>query len=272
MTHRNTLRLRAYNASAPHTPASFDRGPAWMVDPARACAPEHGNAALFTSDDAEELHQATTLCRQRCPFRAECGEWAAETKQAYGVWGGKARTRGGKARTPGGLPVTPELVRTTSPRRIKDLTEDDQAAIIREGLSNGLKLGQLAQHHHLPVAQVYALSHPTRPSFDDRLRQLHAEGLTSTETGVRLGVDGKTVRQCLDDLGLPRNPGRSSRQRTESGFDEQLKRLHAEGLPTRDISVRLEVNQKTVRRHLDQLGLTCNPGRRGRPPKQLVAA
>lgn len=43
---------------------------------------------LFTGDD-EVAHQvAKKICELKCPVKNECLEYAFETKQSWGVWGG----------------------------------------------------------------------------------------------------------------------------------------------------------------------------------------
>lgn len=56
-----------------------DRGP-------RAVLPDrHLRAALLQTE------QAKAVCR-RCPVREQCLEWALETGQSIGVWGGTSET------------------------------------------------------------------------------------------------------------------------------------------------------------------------------------
>lgn len=79
--------------AGPHSLITIDRGPDWMFDDRRGCAPhkiEH-NPDLFVSDDRGDQKLAARICR-RCPFRAECDAWATAHKEPAWVWGGKVRS------------------------------------------------------------------------------------------------------------------------------------------------------------------------------------
>lgn len=70
----------------------FDRGPDWMFDDRRGCAPgKVSDPGVFTSDDRQQQREAKKICR-RCPFRAECDEWATQAGEKHFVWGGKVRS------------------------------------------------------------------------------------------------------------------------------------------------------------------------------------
>lgn len=43
---------------------------------------------FFFSDEPEEKYQAKNLCYQ-CPVRKDCIKYALESKQIWGIWGGK---------------------------------------------------------------------------------------------------------------------------------------------------------------------------------------
>jgi WhiB family redox-sensing transcriptional regulator len=40
-----------------------------------------------SSDDTAPAQAAIAICR-RCPHQDECLQWALDTKQGYGIWGG----------------------------------------------------------------------------------------------------------------------------------------------------------------------------------------
>ncbi len=46
---------------------------------------------LFFSEIPEDVKSAQRLC-STCPVILECDQWATETRQEYGVWGGKLRS------------------------------------------------------------------------------------------------------------------------------------------------------------------------------------
>lgn len=71
----------------------LDRGPDWMHDPSRNCAPEKliGNPDLFFSEDRTDQTEAKKRCH-KCPFKVECDTWATQNGEKWNVWGGKVRT------------------------------------------------------------------------------------------------------------------------------------------------------------------------------------
>ncbi|MDX3526699.1 WhiB family transcriptional regulator [Streptomyces sp. ID05-39B] len=67
-----------------------------MDDWRQRAACRHEDPELFfpigTSGPALlQTEQAKAVCR-RCPVRAQCLEWALETDQSLGVWGGTSET------------------------------------------------------------------------------------------------------------------------------------------------------------------------------------
>jgi WhiB family redox-sensing transcriptional regulator len=71
----------------PPLSAIIPAAPAFMTNPARACAAPGINPDLFFPDRGDNPKPAQKICR-KCPLRAECADWAIETGQAHGVWGG----------------------------------------------------------------------------------------------------------------------------------------------------------------------------------------
>lgn len=71
----------------------------WMENPARACRgapreiffPVTIKANGEVDDEAEEppwpSAEATSFC-DRCPVKAECLQWALDTGEPFGIWGG----------------------------------------------------------------------------------------------------------------------------------------------------------------------------------------
>lgn len=74
------------------TKPTFDRVEARAIPPAAvlengAC---HGqDLALFFPEQGERATEARKICG-RCDHRAECLNWALDTGQAFGIWGGKS--------------------------------------------------------------------------------------------------------------------------------------------------------------------------------------
>lgn len=65
---------------------------AFLNHPDRACAPgKVDDPDVFFSTDADERHLAVRICRH-CPFTTECDQYATDTGQQHGVWGGRIRT------------------------------------------------------------------------------------------------------------------------------------------------------------------------------------
>jgi hypothetical protein len=55
-----------------------------------ACAKKENEGMIdyFFSDDPQEKYAAKNLCFS-CPVRKDCVKWALESKQIWGVWGGR---------------------------------------------------------------------------------------------------------------------------------------------------------------------------------------
>lgn len=53
-----------------------------------ACATSAPDAWFPESKDESTAREAKRICRDSCPVRAECLEFALRTKQSSGIWGG----------------------------------------------------------------------------------------------------------------------------------------------------------------------------------------
>lgn len=75
-----------YEGSVPDTPRAAD----WRDD--AACAGEDSEiffASEGTPAGQAKVRHAKVVCWS-CPSMQACGQWAFETRQAFGVWGGVA--------------------------------------------------------------------------------------------------------------------------------------------------------------------------------------
>lgn len=61
--------------------------PPFMTDPTRACADPDVDPEAFFAENTLSRQAAIRICR-RCPLELECGTWAVDTGQLWGVWGG----------------------------------------------------------------------------------------------------------------------------------------------------------------------------------------
>lgn len=68
-----------YTGSVPTTKRAAD----WRDDAICTDDPE----AMFPGTSNADIEEAKRICR-RCPVIDQCGQWALDTRQAYGVWGG----------------------------------------------------------------------------------------------------------------------------------------------------------------------------------------
>lgn len=69
---------------------SHDNRHAYAVPPVTAhpdIACRGADTNLFFPHAGHHPARALAICG-RCPHRAECGDWAIDTGQAFGVWGG----------------------------------------------------------------------------------------------------------------------------------------------------------------------------------------
>lgn len=60
--------------------------PPFRADPRRRCADVDPDA-FFETGCARQRRVIRAHCN-RCPLRATCRQWAIETRQQHGVWGG----------------------------------------------------------------------------------------------------------------------------------------------------------------------------------------
>ncbi|MET0423629.1 MAG: WhiB family transcriptional regulator [Actinoplanes sp.] len=60
--------------------------PPFHADPRRGCAELLDPDVMFP-DKPEQVPVAKRVCAP-CPFRRSCADWALQTGQLYGVWGG----------------------------------------------------------------------------------------------------------------------------------------------------------------------------------------
>ena len=74
---------------------STERYRAWMglqkaIDEAPVVPPCTNAPDLFFlgQQDAYYTKQALKLCREHCPIKAECGQYAMEFREDEGIWGG----------------------------------------------------------------------------------------------------------------------------------------------------------------------------------------
>lgn len=73
-----------YEGSVPDTPRAAD----WRDEAAcRTEKPEIFFASAGTDPGRADIRHAKAICWS-CPSMQACGQWAIETRQAFGVWGG----------------------------------------------------------------------------------------------------------------------------------------------------------------------------------------
>jgi WhiB family redox-sensing transcriptional regulator len=73
-----------HTGSVPDTPRATD----WRDN--AACTDQESDlffASELTATGKADVRHAKTIC-WRCPSLQPCGQWALETRQAFGVWGG----------------------------------------------------------------------------------------------------------------------------------------------------------------------------------------
>jgi transposase len=113
---------------------------------------------------------------------------------------------------------------------------------------------------------------PLPPTAAELRRRYVADGLTITQLAARDGVGTSTVRQWLQNSGIPRRlPGRPS----QAPSREELVRLYvAEGLSSTQIGQRYGVSQQTALRWLRAADVALRPqgqttrANTPRPPKR----
>jgi transposase len=105
---------------------------------------------------------------------------------------------------------------------------------------------------------------PLPPTAAELRRRYVADGVTIPQLAARYGVGRSTVRQWLENSGIPRRPpGRPSQQAPSR---EELVRLYvAEGLSTTQIGQRYGVSQQTALRWLRAADVALRP--QGQPTR-----
>lgn len=101
------------------------------------------------------------------------------------------------------------------------------------------------------------------PTEAELRRRYLADGLTIAQLAARYGVAATTVRQWLQNAGIPRRlPGRPS----QAPDRQELVRLYqVEGLSTTQIGQRYQVSQQTALRWLRAAGVALRP--QGQPTR-----
>jgi hypothetical protein len=186
------LRANTHGRGAPSLP---DRGPAWMTDPARGCAPSKVKSDLFFSENRADQNVAVQVCLTSCPFVSACDAYATEQGEREGVWGGKVRSSRQHRNTtpqPDDTVVVDQAL-TSRPELFKRLTGEQQADVVRAGLERGMSLNKMAQRFHKTITGLKLLIGEEVASFDQQVNRLYHNGRTDIEIATVLGTHPKTV-------------------------------------------------------------------------------
>ena len=70
-----------------HDPATARDTPPMLEHSDRACLDTDPNIFYPNEGNRDAAKPAIKICR-RCPITQECLQWALDTRQAFGVWGG----------------------------------------------------------------------------------------------------------------------------------------------------------------------------------------
>jgi WhiB family transcriptional regulator, redox-sensing transcriptional regulator len=84
------LHLYGHRIGEPRIGLEVPPSPAFMSDMNRGCAPGKVDPEIFHSDDTDQRNQAKSICRS-CPVIQLCHQYAVETDQRSGIWGGVNR-------------------------------------------------------------------------------------------------------------------------------------------------------------------------------------
>ena len=164
------------------------------------------------------------------------------------------------------------MTRRVSPAELRRLYEQQQLvpAEIAERLGvSGRTVRAWLRRFGIPLRpQPERRGHRLPPTATELRRRYGADGLTIAQLAARYGVGTSTVRQWLQNAGIPRRlPGRPS----QAPGREELVRLYvAEGLSTTQIGQRYGVSQPTALRWLRAAEVALRPQSqptRANPPR-----
>jgi lambda repressor-like predicted transcriptional regulator len=196
-----------------------ERGPEWMTDPRRGCAPDHLQP-LFTSDNSEELAEAAKICEESCPFRDACRQWAIERGEQSHVWGGlvlsKAAVRKKVARQADPARAREELIGralTSRPELFREFDNELRGAVVREGIARGISFTKMSSRFGRSVRTLKILAGEEIGDLDRQVLDLYQQGWSDSAIAAAIGVDPSTVWFSRSRQGLPALYGPGGRPR-----------------------------------------------------------
>jgi hypothetical protein len=131
------------------------------------------------------------------------------------------------------------------------------------------KYGPYRSRDEKEKSQRAAARREARRKRTDKMRQLYADGLSTTEVGRVVGLDASGVSRALRAVGVEMRPRR--RMPYARSIDVALVRQwHSEGVRAAEMSRRLGVGEDRIRKVFDELGLP--PFGPGPPPLMKAGA
>jgi hypothetical protein len=200
--------IRTAAAGGPDLP---DAGPAFMTDMRRGCSPMRTlRPHLWFSDLPSERNEAIRICKQVCPFTAECDTWAEANDERWGVWGGVVRSlpAPAEAAAPAQRPVN------SNPNLFAEMSEDQRAAAVRGALADGRTIVQLARFWKVEMGYLQRLA--GLPVIDDEIIRLYHADKSNAEIAVAVGVSPTKVARVLHQHHLPSKYTGHGKRKTEN--------------------------------------------------------
>lgn len=228
---------------------------AFMTSPDRGCALAKVDTEFFfvsTPHNApsavKEKVRATRakvrrLCRDHCPFTAQCFAWADETGQRHGIWGGVDMSYDKERRDaraalglpdPAAQPEMPLIDRVLAgTSAFSPLDTDVQVDVVQAGLEQGLSFEQMAGRFEQPAEALQLLVGVEAETFDQQVARLYAAGKDDRSIGLTLGVHAKTVSSSRKRQGLATLYGPGGRYLSDAGRAQRENRLKQQDLLVR---------------------------------------
>jgi hypothetical protein len=192
-------------------------GPAFLNDLRRGCSPLRTRRPhLWTSDLPTERNEAVRVCKNVCPFTAECNTYAERADERWGVWGGVVRSvdRSEPDDQPRTLQGVMAQDAVSNHHLFAKLTDEARAEAVRLGLAERKTFVDLARYWRVEMGYLQALV--GYPVIDEQIIELYHADKSDAQIALTLGVSTTKVGKVRRDNNLPTKFGGCGHRRRVS--------------------------------------------------------